>query len=528
MSTQPVIIVGAGPIGLTTALALSYYRIPFLIFEREAELSREGKAGTTLTRTIEAFRRYGVADAVLSQALRLDELGEIERATNRPAGSIKTAALCDDTRYPFVLNIPQNEMEPILAAAIMRSAYGSLAMRHQLVSFTQTEAGVSAQFETPDGARTVDGSYLLACDGSRSSVRQMLGNPIEGFSLDVRYMLVELKLDLDPANPRDYPYLSYFSDPQEWIILARQPHGWRLLYPVAKGAEPPTQDELREKVLRFIGEVDDVEVLSTAAYNVHHRIAQKWRSGRVFLMGDAAHLITPMWALGLNTGILDTISLPWRLAWVLRGWAKADLLDGYEREQRPVAAQGSGEMAEAARKRMGTGGHGRDATSESEWADACTRTLLGVRVDTDGSGDWSMIRSGAAPTPLRVGERMPDYTLHGPDGRPFRLHDLVDGNFLALYFTDVRRRLYIPPNTSPALHHFAVSRWDVPLDSGLRDRCLLDVGERLRLRLGVQLDTLVLVRPDDHVAAIVPIAAGRAEAIYHSIVGMPPARAASL
>ena len=121
--------------------------------------------------------------------------------------------------------------------------------------------------------------------------------------------------------PRDYPYLAYFADPQEWMILVRQPHCWRFLYPLAAGVPEPGADEFRDKVIRFIGPVDEMEILNTIVYRIHHRIATQWRRDRVFLMGDAAHLITPMWALGLNTGILDAISLPWRVAWVARGWA---------------------------------------------------------------------------------------------------------------------------------------------------------------------------------------------------------------
>jgi 3-(3-hydroxy-phenyl)propionate hydroxylase len=121
-----------------------------------------------------------------------------------------------------------------------------------------------------------------------------------------------------------------------------------------------------------------------------------------------------------------------------------------------------------------------------------------------------------------VGERLPDYQVHGPNGAPIRLHELLDDNFLALYFTDVRTRPTISASPSPALRHFIVSRWDAPLDSGLRESSLLDVGERLRLRLGVEPDTLVVIRPDDCVAAILPMATGRAEAVYESIVGMPP------
>ncbi len=235
-------------------------------------------------------------------------------------------------------------------------------------------------------------------------------------------------------------------------------------------------------------------------------------------MGDAAHLITPMWALGLNTGILDAMGLPWRLAWVMRGWASDALLDGYAREHQPLAANGSGEMAEQARKYMGgEAGDVSDLKSSSAWGLAATRTLLGVRFGVDDSAQWSMVKMGKEP--LLVGDRMPDAEVHGPDGRPHRLHDLIDDSFLALYFTDARRRPTIPAQSLPGLKHYVVSRWDAPLDSGLRDRALLDVGERLFRRVGCPPDTLVLVRPDDHVAAIAPMRAGLAEDLYRRIIG---------
>ncbi|MEX3817843.1 FAD-dependent monooxygenase [Paraburkholderia sp. BR14262] len=524
---QPVLIVGAGPIGLTTALGLAYYGIPFLLFEEDGSLSLDTKAGTLLTRTLEAFRRYGVADAVLERALRVEEIGEIERESNLSQSSVRTAVLRDETRYPFVVNLPQHHLEPILRDAVERVPQGRLLMKHRLVSFDSGASGVQAIFDTPDGPQRFEGSYLLACDGGRSTVRAQCGVPVVGTSLDVRYMLVDLKVDLDVANPRDYPYLAYFSDAQEWMILVRQPHCWRFLYPLARDADEPTDEALRSKVLRFIGKVDKVELLGRVSYRVHHRIARQWRRDRVFLMGDAAHLITPMWALGLNTGVLDAISLPWRLAWVLRGWADSSLLDGYEREQRPVAEEGAGEMAEAARHHMAMQDEAKRTAALQDWGNAYTRTLLGVRLDINGSGDWSMIRTEAEPPPLQVGERIPDFLLHGPAGRPVRVHDLVDGNFLALYFDDVRRQPQIPHNTSPALRHFVVSRWDAPLDSGLRDRALLDVGNQLRERLGVADGTLVLSRPDDHVAAIVPIAPQRAEDLYASIVGVPAPQGSS-
>ncbi|HEY7662336.1 MAG TPA: FAD-dependent monooxygenase [Xanthobacteraceae bacterium] len=513
---KPIIVVGAGPVGLTTALGLDFYRLPFLLFEDDAELSRDTKAGTILTRTLEAFRRYGVADQVLASALRVDEIGDVERATNTARPSVQTALLGDDTRYPFVINMPQHHLEPILRAAIDQRRPGALHLQHRLTSFRQHGAGVSVRFDTPDGPREVEGSYLLACDGGRSTVRAQLGVAVEGESSDVRCLLVDVKVDLDVRNPRDYPYLAYFADPQEWMILVRQPHCWRFLHPLAPGMPEPTNAEFREKVVRFIGAVDEMEILNTIVYRIHHRVASEWRRDRIFLMGDAAHLITPMWALGLNTGILDAISLPWRLAWVARGWAGDGLLDGYAREQRPVAAEGSGEMAEAARKYMAGEAGAVRAMSGTAWANAITRTMLGVRLGVDAAADWSMVKTERAP--LRVGDRIPDALLHGPEGRPLRLHDLIDDSFVALYFTDVRRRPAVPADR-PGLRHFVISHRDAPLDGGLRKRSLFDVGDRLRQLVGCPRDTLVLVRPDDHIAAIAAMGGADAEELYQRVVG---------
>ncbi len=494
----PIIVVGAGPVGLTTALGLRFYGLPFALFEDDAELSLDTKAGTVLTRTLEAFRRYGVADRVLAKALRVDEIGDVERATNTARPSVQTALLSDDTRYPFVINMPQHHLEPILRAAIDERSPGAFHLQHRLTAFRQSDRGVVASFDTPGGAREIEGSYLLACDGGRSTVRSQL------------------------ANPRDYPYLAYFADPEEWMILVRQPHCWRFLYPLAAGVPEPTAAEFRAKVIRFIGPVDEMEILNTIVYRIHHRVATQWRCDRVFLMGDAAHLITPMWALGLNTGILDAISLPWRLAWVVRGWASDALLDGYAREQRPVAAEGSGEMAQAAHEYMAGQAATVKAMSGTAWANAATRTMLGVRLGVDEAGDWSMVKTDRGP--FRAGDRIPDAVLHAGDGRPVRLHDLVDDSFVALYFTDVRRRPHIPADV-PGLKHLIVSHRDAPLDGGLRERSLFDVGDRFRQLMGCPRDTLVLVRPDDHIAAIAAMGAARAQDLYRQVVGQPQAGA---
>jgi 3-(3-hydroxy-phenyl)propionate hydroxylase len=515
----PVAIVGAGPIGLITALGLAYYGIPFVVFEEDDRLSLDTKAGTVLTRTLEVLNRYDALDDVLKASLRVDEIGEIDRVTNTPTLSVRTGDLTEDTRFPFVVNIPQHHLEPVLRATLEERAPGALHMGHRLTKFAQRADHVELRLDSPEGEQTVKARYLLACDGGRSQIREQLGIVVEGTTLEERYMLVDLEVDLDVGNPRDYPYLAYFSDPSEWMILVRQPHCWRFLYPLPPGEPEPSREELRDKALRFIGEVSDIEILGTNIYPVHQRVATKWRDGRIFLMGDAAHLITPMWALGLNTGVLDASNLPWRLAWVLRGWADETLLDGYEREQAPVAIRGSGQMAEAARAYMSGRGDAVEAMTDGNWGNAFTRALLGVQLDVDGTGDWSMVKSGDVPTPVRPGDRAPDLPVFGPEGQ-VHLHDLCRDSFVALHFTDARRRPEIPAPTDE-LKHYVVSRWDVPHDSGLRDRGLFDPADRLRRRLGVPDDSVVLLRPDAHVAAIAAGADNTAAVadIYHRITG---------
>lgn len=497
--TLPVAVVGAGPIGLTTALGLRHYGVPFVLLEAAAELSADSKAGTILTRTLEVWDRYGCVDDVLASGLRIDEIADIDRASNAPRASIRLGELALDTRFPFVLNIPQYRLEPILAQDL------DVLLRHRLESFEVKNDRVVLFVETPDGHREIEASHLLACDGGRSVVRDQMGATLVGGTLPERYMLVDVLVDLDIDNPRDYPYLSYFADPVEWLVLIRLPDCWRFVFPET-GSEP-----VEDKVRRFIGDVDRFEIRDAAAYSVHHRVADHWSSdGRVFLLGDAAHLITPMWALGLNTGALDASNLPWRLAWVLRGWADPSLLDAYEQEQRPIAVEGSGEMAEAARLYMSYQ-RGAVTTVGSNWATAYTRTLLGVRLDTDGTGDWSMVMNSPSPPAVRPGDRAPNLPLRGPHGEVW-VHDLVRDAFAALYFTDVRRKPDIPTH-SPALRHVAVSRWDAP------GPLLFDPGSVVHRRFGVPEETMVLIRPDGHIAAVSPIGPGVAEKHYIAVTG---------
>lgn len=513
---HPVVVVGAGPVGLTTAVGLTHYGVPVVVLEADDALSTDTKAGTILTRTLETFDRYGVLEEVLQSALRVDQVVDFDRGTGKVLREIDTSVLAADTRFPFLINIPQHHLEPLLARELEHRAPGALRMRHELIAFEQHDDGVCLEVATPGGVHTLDASYLLGCDGGRSTVRRQLGVTVEGTTLPERYTLVDVRVDLDFENPRDFPYLAYFADPDEWMILVRQPTFWRFLWPRSPDRPAYDAEELAEKVRSYIGEVSSMEVIGSYEYSVHRRAASSWQADRVFLMGDAAHLLTPMWALGLNTGVLDASNLPWRLAWVLRGWADSALLLAYEREQKPLALHGSGEMAEAARRFMARQQDAVEAMIDHAWANAMTRSMLGLRLDVEGTGDWALA-SAATPQPLRIGDRVPDMPVWHA-GRQTSLHRLTHSAFAALYLTDLRRRPAVPADT-PALLHRVVSRWDAPGDSGLRPQALFDPGGAVARRLGVAEDSLVLLRPDAHVAAIAPLGVDAAERLYTAITG---------
>ncbi|HEY4571705.1 MAG TPA: FAD-dependent monooxygenase, partial [Kribbella sp.] len=240
----PVAVVGAGPIGLTTALGLAHYGIPYVLLEEDAVLSSDTKAGTTLSRTLEIWNRYGAVDGILGAALRIDEIGDIDRATNTPRASVQLAELVNDTQFPFVINLPQQKMEPLLAAALPQP----VRTQHRLTSFEIRDDRVVLQLETPDGPQELKASYLLACDGGRSKIRDALGVKVVGETLPERYMLIDVVVDLDVDNARDYPYLAYFADKSEWMVLIRQPDNWRFLFPLAAGADVPGEEDMLVKV----------------------------------------------------------------------------------------------------------------------------------------------------------------------------------------------------------------------------------------------------------------------------------------
>jgi 3-(3-hydroxy-phenyl)propionate hydroxylase len=311
----PVIIVGAGPVGLCLALALAQRGVPVEVFEALPELSDEARASTFHPPTLEMFAEWGVLGPVLEQGHRVHSLEYWERTTRERVAKFDYALIAGDTPYPFRLQLPQSRLTRLLLPVIRRPPHARVHFNHCLLSFTQTPEHVTATFETLSGPLTVTGAYLVGADGSRSAVRKLLGLAFDGLTYPDRFLLVPCQVDLQSVFPGLGP-VNYIFDPQEWIIILHLPDVVRVVFqigPEEDEAEVVRPEAVEARMRRLMGEAP-FTVKSTSIYSVHQRVAAAFRVGRVLLAGDAAHINNPAGGMGMNSGIHDAHQLADALA----------------------------------------------------------------------------------------------------------------------------------------------------------------------------------------------------------------------
>ncbi|HVJ42760.1 MAG TPA: FAD-dependent monooxygenase [Dongiaceae bacterium] len=357
-SVPEVLVVGAGPTGLTLAITLRRFGIPLRIIDRAAQPATVSKALAVWSGSMEALHGMGVMDQLLAEGQRLRALtvGTDDR-------QLAVLAVGDgiDSPYPFPLLLAQSRTEAILTARL--AALGVTIERGvELTGLVQDAEGVTATLTRTapadaagsDNGEQVRVAYLVGCDGARSAVRHALEIPFEGYTEPGSYVLGDVKIDGGALDHRSiYVWwgrggtIALFPFEQAvWRIFAeRKGSGGSGGVVVggragdSGGDAPPTLDELQATVDRHGPpglRLRDPSWLS--AFRINERLAARYRSGRCFLAGDAAHIHSPAGGQGMNTGIQDAVNLGWKLAYVLRGVGDAGILfDSYEAERRPVA-----------------------------------------------------------------------------------------------------------------------------------------------------------------------------------------------
>ncbi|MFE6334437.1 FAD-dependent oxidoreductase [Streptomyces sp. NPDC057798] len=425
---QSVIIVGAGPTGLALACELAAAGVSCTVLERRTETSGQSRAMALYSRTMEVLDLRGHADALT--------------AVGRPVGRMLPAQgsvidfTASDSPFPALYVVPQSRTEEALQQRAID--LGVIVQRGaEVFGLEQDATGVRLQVRTESGEWEETADYVVGCDGAHSAVRELSGIAFRGRTYDMAPILADVRLETPP--PDDVAVLSGggammvsipFGDGFHRIAVGHRDHPWT--------RDEVTLEEIAERmkdVLGFDPKPHDPRWM--ARFKIHQRLADQYRTGRVLLAGDAAHLHSPLGGQGLNLGIQDAVNLGWKLAATLQGWAPAGLLDTYQSERRPQA-----------QKILKATDHAtRMATHPSPVVSGLRRMalarLLGRRRIQKFAGETlSGLRAGyAGPgrpaalggARLRPGQRVPDLAVPQAEGAPVRLYELMrDGRFLLL------------------------------------------------------------------------------------------------
>ncbi|MFC1420752.1 rifampin monooxygenase [Streptacidiphilus cavernicola] len=327
-----VIVVGAGPTGLMLAAELRLHGVRVLVLEKEAEPTRVVRALGLHARSIEVMDQRGLLERFLA-------LGRTYPVGGFFAGIPKSAPKELDTAHPYVLGIPQ----PVTDRLLEEHAVGlgaEIRRGCELVGLSQDDQGVTA--ELADGS-TLRSRYLVGCDGGRSPVRKLLGIGFPGEASKVETLVGEMEL----TAPAETITAVMTEVRKTQLRFGAGPLGdgrYRVVVPAAGVTEgrgaPPTLEEFKEQLRAIAGTDFGAHAPHwLSRFGDATRLAERYRSGRVLLAGDAAHVHPPAGGQGLNLGVQDAFNLGWKLAAAVDGWAPAGLLDSYQDERRPVAVE---------------------------------------------------------------------------------------------------------------------------------------------------------------------------------------------
>ena len=340
MKHPQVIVSGAGPVGLLTALALAKQDISVLVLEAEAGLTVDLRAGTYHPPSLEMMAPYGITDEMHKTAIRVPRW-QIRDKREGVIVEWDVTLIKDLTPYPYRLHLEQHRLTPIIYAKLKECPNAEVHFEHEVTDFSQSADGVMVTAKMPGGVEKFEAQWLVGADGGRSTIRKSMGVAFDGYTWPERFVVASTVYDF---SPHGYTMNAYVADPVEWSAMFKMPDDgppgmWRVLWPV-----PPDEDEavalaaesVEQHMQNFQPKAGRYPIKYSSMYKVHQRVASQFRSGRALLAGDAAHLNNPIGAFGLNGGIHDAVNLAEKLGKVCRGEADDSLLDLYVRQRRTV------------------------------------------------------------------------------------------------------------------------------------------------------------------------------------------------
>ena len=504
----PVGIVGAGPVGLVLAARLASLGIPSMLLEADSHLRKQGsKACLIQGDVLEVLDKFGCAEQIRAEGItwhvaRTYVRNQEIRATVHPQRI---------GFGPFV-NISQYRIEQTLLARVDADPMCQVRWSHRVTGITQDAEGVRVQAQTPEGDVQLRFQYLVACDGVRSALRDLLGVAWTGYSHADRFLITDIRARLPLAKERHFHYDPSFNPGRQLVIHPQPNDTWRIDWQLPPDADIEAERRtgaFDQRVRAVIGDIPyEIDWLST--YRFHQRVVERFVVGRVFFAGDAAHALPPYGSRGMNSGIQDADNLAWKLALVLQGHADHSLVETYH-DERYAAARENLAVTEATIRFMVPPSRSR------RWARAAllrlAKPIRTVRrhinsgrmaepyVYTD-----SPLVDATSSHPL-IGHFAPDGWVSAA-GRRERIRRLFGAQFVVVYFgTDAsaaRRfvgQAFTRPSPVPTRLVLVLPTGTEIGDLPARVTVVHDADAGLRTDYHVRRPTWMLIRPDGHIAS---------------------------
>jgi 3-(3-hydroxy-phenyl)propionate hydroxylase len=333
-----VIVVGAGPVGLTAALALHRRGIETMVLAAEPELVMELRGSTFHPPTLDLLDEFDIVPRMIETGLKAPTWQFRDRETG-PVATFDLSLLAGDTNHPYRVQCEQWKLMRFLEEKLRQEGV-ELRFGHEVTDVRQDGDGVTVTATTAAGPVEVHGRYAIGADGARSAVRRSLGVEFEGFTYAELFWIASTDFPFEKTLT-DIAYVNYIADPLEWLVLLKVPGLWRVLVPAPENSDKDkllSDEHMQSMLQRVVQRPVPYEIAHRSIYHVHQRVAKSFRQGRVLLAGDAAHVNNPLGGMGMNGGIQDAFNLADKLKAIYAG-ADDALLDRYDRQRRTVAVE---------------------------------------------------------------------------------------------------------------------------------------------------------------------------------------------
>lgn len=496
---KTAVVVGAGPIGLTTALDFASRGIPVVVLDDNNTVSIGSRAVCYAKRPLEVWDRLGCADRMVDKGVSW-KIGKVFRDEEQVYQFDLLPEA--DHKYPAFINLQQYYLEEYLLDRA--KDFGDLIdirWKNKVVSLKNNPDHVRLSVETPDGIYDLEADWVVACDGAKSDIRSMIGAEFTGQFFQDRFLIADVVMKADFPAERWFWFNPPFHRNQSVLLHMEADNVWRIDFQLGWDCDPD-EEKKPEKVIprlkAMLGEDAEFELEWVSVYQFACRRMKSFRFGRLFFAGDAAHQVSPFGARGANTGVQDVDNLGWKLKLVIDGLAPDSLLDSYDAERIYAAddnLKNSTRSTDFISPKSPVSKAFRDAVLDLANRHSFARPLVNSgrlssptpyavsplnTPDSDSFAGSMRPGTNCADAPVRI---------NGSDG--WLLNQLGDG-FTALYFS--------PDGSVPAALT-ALADAPVPVRTLVVGGALEDVKGLVAERYDATPGTVYLIRPDQHVAA---------------------------